>query len=801
MKHLISIFLVFLLSISFILCSLEKSKSFSQESSKLKINSKSGSTAGIKIKSNTSTKLIEALSTKISSKLDANFKSKINSMNVSKTNLNSNFRTKSKYSNNANFFTLSKLRNEKSFFKKQPSSLLGKELQDQTTYYEGWVNYYHYNNHITNKRPKKFFKNNYYFSQRVSLNDVNKMDCKGKLIIPSKSSFFLVVSKNALHLFNSRGYAFKTQNDSLEIKYIKSIPEDNYLKGGLKDLGSFSIGHCFEIKAEIKSLKQTWVFCLNHQKEKTKLFKIILKLKLKYQRKKGELKTENSIKNQKYQKNTISAFLSSTKNKDNSRPNNENLLVSPIDGYWILLQDWSECTLKCGGGESYQQWQCIEPKNGGKPCQGKSIRVKKCNIQPCPNLNSVLEFVKKTGYEVKKPIIKVAPFSSRPQRYDKCVIKDNDAYLMEYEPNKKKIETRLPIRIVMNNITVTLFKDDDYTDISHSFELDNSELIELKDHFCCFTIRDFKASANICGYDKYCGNQINNKFVKEWTNHFSLFKSACKVGRQETLLSIEDEKIISQKLKKKLGEAKLEVMGKKQKEIREKYLSAGTILYKKALSQAHDIGIKEIQKEIQLENLIKNEEKQREEEEIASIIKKIEEEKDKAACLKRNINEKKLDAQIIHEKKTTEKEIKEFQNEMHNQVNIKREKMKKLIENMRLKARLRKATLEAELNSLKHKMAEEMIKENKLGDINKCHRGKNERNFRENYCDLNFIDDFIRNSDCKTDENFCYMCCENEFGDMHIDQREKCYNMCDDTENKKITEKKKGRGTWVWNQK
>jgi len=28
-------------------------------------------------------------------------------------------------------------------------------------------------------------------------------------------------------------------------------------------------------------------------------------------------------------------------------------------------------------------------------------------------------------------------------------------------------------------------------------------------------------------------------------------------------------------------------------------------------------------------------------------------------------------------------------------------------------------------------------------------------------------------------EDFCYICCENEFGKMHQDKREKCYTMCD----------------------
>jgi hypothetical protein len=73
---------------------------------------------------------------------------------------------------------------------------------------------------------------------------------------------------------------------------------------------------------------------------------------------------------------------------------------------------------------------------------------------------------------------------------------------------------------------------------------------------------------------------------------------------------------------------------------------------------------------------------------------------------------------------------------------------------------------------------------------------------RDAYCNLNYVDDFIRNSDCKTNENFCYMCCENEFGNMFIDRRESCYNMCDLNE-KKIPKaaKPNGNGPWLWTPK
>jgi len=687
---------------------------------------------------------------------------------------------------------------------KQPSSELGRNLPLSNSYYEGWVHYYHYNNGTTIGRPRLFFKNNDYYAQRIHISKVKDKDKYGSFMIPSKSHFYLVVNRESIQIFTSRSEAIKKQFDSFYIKFINPIPEDNYRKGGIHDLGSFAIGHCFEIKGKFpngrdpsdeRTENNTWIFCLDNKKEKAKLLKVLIKLKLQQQRKFGEFKTEDTIKSENKEKTFSNLISTAANNPDESRK--ENGGGEPLDGYWILLQDWSECTLKCGSGESFQQWQCIPPKNGGKPCEGKSIKVKKCNTHPCPSYSSILSMAKLSSPEVKKPIIKVAKFSSRLQRYTKCVIKENDAYLTSYDL-KTNAESKLPIRIVMNNMTASIFKDDEYQDIYHSFELEKTDFIKLSNHFCCFNLRDSIKSAILCGYEKFCGNSYNNKWVTEWSKHFQLFKVGCRVGKMETLLSPDDETQLADELRKKLGQAKMDINKKKEKFIKQQMLVNSNNNYKLKVMKTQNLGLKAIQKELQLENLIKNEEKQKEEQEIASLLKKIQEEKEKEACLKTTIQARDLDAEIINERRAAENEVKEIQVEVLKQVELKRIKMKKMIEMMRAKARLRKSALEAELNSLRNKMAEEMLKAGKNGDLQKCKRGKIDNDFRDSYCDTIYIDDFVTNGDCKTDENFCYMCCESEFGNMHIDRRESCYNMCDLKENKIVQISQQGNGPYVW---
>ena len=81
---------------------------------------------------------------------------------------------------------------------------------------------------------------------------------------------------------------------------------------------------------------------------------------------------------------TISELMSK-KSKMNGNCDNKGKKDGPkVDGYWNVIQSWSQCTLKCGGGKSFLQRICVSPKNGGKNCEGESIISKDCNKKTLP---------------------------------------------------------------------------------------------------------------------------------------------------------------------------------------------------------------------------------------------------------------------------------------------------------------------------------------------------------------------------------------------------------------------------------
>jgi len=253
--------------------------------------------------------------------------------------------------------------------------------KDAKRFYEGWVKFFHYNNGTHYKRPRAFFQNSEFFGQRILKSQKDFKDKKGLKRIPSQAHFYLVVYNNSLAFYNSRNRILMHLVDNLKIDFIKPIPEDKPTVGGIKELGKLNEGYCIEISVsvpnsykenftfEYKGKDQIWVICYDNYSSKSNLYKILLKLKVKRQRQLGKIATKSSLNNK--SKNTLSSlFKRSSKKKGNRKPR---------DGKWILLQDWTKCTLSCGGGLSYKQFMCVPPKNGGKPCKGKAIRTRTSN--------------------------------------------------------------------------------------------------------------------------------------------------------------------------------------------------------------------------------------------------------------------------------------------------------------------------------------------------------------------------------------------------------------------------------------
>jgi len=443
-------------------------------------------------------------------------------------------------------------------------------LPDALVYYQGWVKYYHYSNDTHYAKPPSLFQNNAFFHQRILKEKLSLRDKFGSAHIPDKASFFMVVYNQSISMYTQRKNEQNHLVDTLRISHIRDVPEDNVLNGGIRDNGNFPFGFCIEIVADIpvvyspvhvrgSGLPETWIICAPREQDKDNLLSILIKLKVKHQRLENNglrITTRDSgvLKNK---KSAIGSLLASPLPKDEVRTG----LGDLVDGYWILLNDWTQCSLKCGNGTSYQQWMCVPPKHGGKECRGPAVRQKACNTHPCPSVNALLTLVSKNekGGDKDKGtqrniIVKAGVFSNRPQRYSKCVIKENDAFVMIKVDGTTDL-VRKPIRIMMNNMTISIFNDDNYEELFYSYILQNTKFVYSREH-CCFKLEDTTKRSKICGYNEFCGPKNRNIWSDQWSRDFNLFKGACKseMSINSVLNNVLATQSIQDEIKKKSGE-------------------------------------------------------------------------------------------------------------------------------------------------------------------------------------------------------------------------------------------------------
>lgn len=647
------------------------------------------------------------------------------------------------------------------------TSLKAKKHHQSPSLYENWVSFFHFTN-TSHSLPHSFFINTEYSKQSK---------------IPSKTSFFAQVTPNKVNFLNTK--TFTHIYDTLNIDFIKPIPENNNFLGGIKDLGKFNEGYCFQVstvKAEkefvmtyeepcpSKGKNEVWLICLKDEKDKDTMMKTIIKQKIKKQTDLGiTLNIGNDISEDKP---------SRVIDEDINEPG-----LGPNDGYWIMLQDWSQCTQKCGGGKQVRQLQCIPPKKGGKPCQGSSIRERPCNTQPCPEPKLLSQVIKREENPLKNlmssnaPIVKMKPISQRPQRYDKCHIKDTDASYI----NEKGV--RVPIRLVMNNKSISAFQDENLSSSLITFLLEDTQFKLLKENKSCFRLENVNGHADFCSFVEDCaGNRpevsntiidtYHNSFVNEWNYDFNLFKTQCFQERKVNYDISNDPEF-----QKKQSELQQEFIQQKKNKIKSESTKSEEFQLMKKRKETEAMTLSALMKEKHLEDMLIKEEAEREEEELKEIQLQLENEKKKKDCMKKAIQEKQLESEAQLSTSEAERSIEQLKKQVQLTIQKQRNEVQEKIKRMRQINNRKRQHLLQQIQLIRTETAGHVNQATRKGDTNTCKaivdirdQGIKQGKINE-YCSMNLVS-FI--PDCT--KNFCYSCCENEFGDIYISERNQCYN-------------------------
>lgn len=666
-------------------------------------------------------------------------------------------------------------------------------------FFKGWIQYFKYSSDGGLKKPEAFYKNEFYSKQLMQNSNINPKEKENNefIYIPSETHFYATLFESTLNIANSKKDKYSTAYDIINIPTIMPVSEEAKFKGGVEDFGSFKEGHCFKVKTESGEIV-IWIICTETSNEKFTLMSTLKKLKLREQRNNGLVFTSASNFNQ---DKPLEEYLNPGLKLEKDKMKKESANTKPSDGYWITIQNWSQCSLKCGGGETVLQRMCVPPKQGGKPCFGEAIVKAPCNLQPCPKV-SISGSVESTEQKVQvlEPKVKILNFSTRPQKYTKCVIKESDllySFIMDKNSkfyadykklnpnnsssgNKDEIFT-MPARVVMNDKSISVYSGDNYDSLKVAFYLAITDFSRSTKRNC-FILKNVHQTGEFC----FLGSENSKESLEQWDYDFNLFKNQCKTKKPIVLLDDNDKKEIDAKLDEKrrgmLLDKELDTLKKqKEKEIEEKELT---------LKKTHKLALQALQKQINYEGMIKKEEQAREDEEIEKLEAEILKEKEKQSCAMKRIKEKEIENQYNIRSDDVDVEDEELRKKVQDQIIEYRNNLKNKLKQMQKITNRKKQKLKDELKSLRNSFSKQMMVQK--GKAENCiYVLQNKDNYKD-YCLRMFPNSPEDFGKCLSSNNPCNSCCEHEFSETYLADRKKCFtDICANKRNFK-------NGRWVW---
>jgi len=228
------------------------------------------------------------------------------------------------------------------------------------------------------------------------------------------------------------------------------------------------------------------------------------------------------------------------------------------------------------------------------------------------------------------------------------------------------------------------------------------------------------------------------------------------------------------------------------------------------IQKTNAVALQAMQKEINIEEMIKNEEVERERKEEEEINEKIKQEEDKQKCLIKAIKEKQLENQYNIKQKETQLAVNNIKKAAAAAVVKRRADLKKLIQKMKQKQKRKSNALAVKLQTVRNSMASDMGKAYKKGSAQLCAdigNGTEDGNGgsparvekRKHYCIANFSENYAMYQTCLDTDDFCHVCCDNEFGEFFMNDRESCYTAsCDADAPPQVDEQKDASGRWIW---
>ncbi len=194
----------------------------------------------------------------------------------------------------------------------------------------------------------------------------------------------------------------------------------------------------------------------------------------------------------------------------------------------------------------------------------------------------------------------------------------------------------------------------------------------------------------------------------------------------------------------------------------------------KKIIETADLTYKALERERQLEEMIKQEEEMRQKERKQQLNILIKEEEEKKEKIEKRFHEKELETETLLDTQENEIKLKKAKEKAISKISEERSKLKKLLEQMRNKSELEEANLKSKLTHVRNEINSKVKDANIKGNQEFCKTGLKTENDRDAYCEVRFKEDFVSLLKCKDESEFCVTCCEAEFGSVYLDLRKNC---------------------------
>ncbi len=201
-------------------------------------------------------------------------------------------------------------------------------------------------------------------------------------------------------------------------------------------------------------------------------------------------------------------------------------------------------------------------------------------------------------------------------------------------------------------------------------------------------------------------------------------------------------------------------------------------LMEKQIEQVSKMAYAAVQKELKYEEMLEHEEMLRQQDEEREMQEQVAREEEKERMLKRSLAKKVRSTDKVRRQLTIAKKMDEMKNEAYQSVMHKRQEENKRLAALRKIAARKKKQAKNKILRIRMEMTNELILAEHNGDILQCSANATNEDM-QTYCENNFTDDAERFIECNRPEDFCYICCETEFGELHEEHRDECYDKCD----------------------